>query len=151
LRKAVDLDPAHASSLFNLGLVLFERGKTEEAITFWRKAVQAKADYLEALKQLAWVQATHPDPAVRNGAEAVKFAERAVQVGGRQDPAILDLLAAANAEVGRFDLAVQAGREALRLASRAGGQSNVEELKARLALYQAKIPYRRVRSALAPR
>ncbi len=146
-RKAVELDPVHTRSLFNLGLVLFERGKTEAAIAPWRKAIETSPDYLEALKQTAWVLATHPDPAVRNGSDALKFAERAARLTSRKEPAVLEILAAAYAETGRFDDAVKVSREELALPVR----SNREALQARTALYRARKPWREQPPSLAPR
>ena len=48
------------------------------------------------------MMATDPDPSVRNGSEAVRLAERAVQLTGAREPTLLDTLAAAYAEAGRF-------------------------------------------------
>lgn len=50
------------------------------------------------------------DAVVRNGRQAVGLAERLAATTGRKDPAVLDVLAAAYAEVGRWDEAVAAGR-----------------------------------------
>jgi len=149
--KAVELDPKHALSQFNLGLVLFERGKVDAAIVHWRKAIEANPDYAEALKQTAWALATNPEPALRNGAEALQFAERAARLSARASAAVLDTLAASYAEAGRFDEAVKTGREALALALKSGGESGVKDLKTRLALYEARTPFRERTPALAPR
>jgi Flp pilus assembly protein TadD len=149
-RKAVELDPLHAQSRFNLGLVLFESGKVEAAIPQWRKALETSPNYTEALKQAAWVMATHPEPSVRNGGDAVKFAERAAGITARKDPAVLDTLAAAYAEVGRFEEAARTSREALELASRMNRESGAVALRSRMALYEAKKPYREPTPSLAP-
>lgn len=150
-RKAVELDPSHALSLFNLGLVLFESGKVEAAISQWKKALEIDPDYTEALKQTAWVLATHPEPSVRNGVDALKFAQRAAQLSAGKDAAILDTLAASYAEAGRFQEAVKTGREALTLALRTNREASVKALKTRIALYEAKTPCRETTPSLAPR
>jgi serine/threonine-protein kinase len=123
----------------------------EAAISQWKKALEINADYIEALKQTAWVLATHPEPSVRNGVDALKFAQRAAQLSAGKDPAILDTLAASFAEAGRFQEAVKTGREALILASRANREDSVKALKTRIALYQAKSPCRENPPTLAPR
>ena len=46
--------------------------------------------------------ATNPNASVRNGIEAMALAERALQLSGGSEPAVLDALAAAYAEAGRF-------------------------------------------------
>ena len=149
-RKAVELDPSHTLSFYNLGLVLFESGKVEAAIFQWKKALAINPDYTEALNQTAWVLATHPEASVRNGGDALKFAQHAAQLSASQDPAILDTLAASYAEAGRFQEAVRTGRKALTLASRTSRES-VKALKIRIALYEAKTPCRESPPSLAPR
>jgi tetratricopeptide (TPR) repeat protein len=150
-RKAVELDPSHTLSLFNLGLVLFENGKVDAAILHWRKALEINPAYTEALNQTAWVLATHPEPSVRNGGDALKFAERAARLSARKNPAILDTLAASYAEAGRFQEAVKTGREALTLALRTNREATVKALKTRIALYEAKTPCHEEPPSLAPK
>jgi Flp pilus assembly protein TadD len=84
------------------------------------------------------VLATNPEASVRNGSEAVELAARAVKLSGAKDPAILDTLAAAYAEAGRFPEAVETARQALTLAT----EPLAAELKARIALYEDKRAFR---------
>ncbi|NIP94144.1 MAG: sel1 repeat family protein, partial [Akkermansiaceae bacterium] len=49
---------------------------------------------------LAWLLATHPDDALRNGGEALKLIEPHTHGEGGDNPALLSTLAAAQAEVG---------------------------------------------------
>ena len=72
---------------------------------------------------LAWVLATCPEASVRNGAEAVELARRAVKLSDGREPAILGTLAAAYAEAGRFPEAVQTARKALELATQQNKQA----------------------------
>ncbi|RPJ55255.1 MAG: tetratricopeptide repeat protein [Acidobacteria bacterium] len=143
LRKALELAPNMVNAHENLGMALFyTQGKTAEAVGHWRQVLRLEPNHLPVLNQTAWVLATSPDRSVRNGTEAVMLAERAVQLSGGQEPAILDSLAAAYAEVGRFPLAADTARRALALAPQQGNQQLVEGLNARIALYQAKKPFR---------
>src|SRR5262249_33220854 len=50
---------------------------------------------------LSWILATDPNPEVRNGAEAVRMAERACQLTEFKNARMLLTLAAAYAEAGR--------------------------------------------------
>ena len=87
---------------------------------------------------------------MRNGAEAVNLAERAAQIsGGEQDPAILDALAAAYAEAGRFADAVQTAKRALSLATKQSQQDLAQALSSALTLYEAKTPLRETPSSPA--
>ena len=78
--------------------------------------------------------------------EAVALAERAVRLTGGQDASILDGLAAAYAEAGRFAEAVETGDRAQRLAEQQGKQDFAAEIKARVRLYEGKTAYREGRS-----
>ena len=143
LRKAIELSPNMVNAHENLGMALFyTQGKTAEALSHWRRVLRLEPNHLPVLNQTAWVLATSPDRSVRNGTEAVTLAERATQLSGGQEPAILDSLGAAYAEVGRFPMAVDTAQRALALAKQKNNQQLVEGLTARIALYQAKKPYR---------
>jgi Flp pilus assembly protein TadD len=118
------------------------QGKTPEALAHWREGLRVDPNHLALLSQTAWVLATCPEASVRNGAEAVELAKRAVQLSGGKEPAVLDTLAAAYAETGRFAEAVETIRQALALATQQNEQPLIEGLKARMALYEAKTPCR---------
>ena len=70
-------------------------------------------DYAFAYNNLAWVFATAPDAVFRNGNRALELAERAVELD--REAATLDTLAAAYAEVGRFDEAIRTQLQAIAL------------------------------------
>jgi len=141
-QKVVEVNPEFAQAHYSLGDTFYLEGRTSEALAHWRKGLHAEPNHLAALKQTAWVLATCPDASIRNGAEAVELAERAVQLSGGQEPGTLDTLAAAYAEVGRFSEAVQAARKALALATQPNQQALAGALKARIALYEANTPFR---------
>ncbi len=81
-------------------------------------------DSVGALNNLAWLLATSPDPAMRDGAEAVHLAEHACQLTGRKQAVLLGTLAAAYAEAGRYQEAAATAEEA-RVAALAHGQAEV--------------------------
>jgi Flp pilus assembly protein TadD len=142
LQKAVEIKPGIVQSHQNLGNALYMQGKIPQALARWREGLRVDPNHLPLLSQTAWVLATCPAASVRNGSEAVELAQRAVQVSRGQDPVILDTLAAAYAEVGRFPEALQTARQALALATQQNAQPLAEGLKARMALYEAKTPFR---------
>jgi spermidine synthase len=142
LQKALDINPTQAQNHLNLGNAFYMQGKISEALTNWRAGLRVEPNHLALLSQTAWVLATCPRASVRNGTEAVELARRAVQASGGKDPAILDTLAAAYAEAGRFAEAVETIRQALALATQQNAQPLIEGLKARMALYEAKTPFR---------
>ena len=145
-RKAVELKPEFAEAHLNLANGLyFWQGKAAEALAEWREVLRLEPDHVPVLNQAARVLATDPEAGVRSGAQAVDLAGRAARVSGGQDPEILDTLAAAYAEAGRFPEALETARRASDLAARHNRQALAGALKVRAALYEARTPYREVR------
>ena len=142
LRKALEINPANARAHFNLGYADYAAGKVPQALAEWRVGLRIQPDVLPVLNQVAWVLATSPEASLRNGAEAISLAERAAQISGGQDPAILDALAAAYAEAGRFSDAVQTAKRALNLAIQQNQQELAQALRSALSLYEAGTPLR---------
>ena len=114
-RELVAQVPRAAPVHFYLASALQSRGHVAEAITSYRAAHQLKPGS-PATNNLAWILATNRDDALRNGAEAVALAELVCRETGRQDPLVLNTLAAAEAETGQFDRAIATTEAALALA-----------------------------------
>ncbi len=81
-RTALKLNPDYADAHYNLGLALAGCGQIEEAIAHFQKALKLKPDHATALNDLAWLRATCPNVAFRNGAAAVALAQRAIGLSG---------------------------------------------------------------------
>ena len=141
-QKAVEVTPNYAKGHYSLGDAYYQMGRIPEALAHWRTGISIDPDHLQVLNKAAWVLATTPDTSVRNGAEAVALAERAERLPGGEKPEILDTLAAAYAEAGRFSEAAETARRALVLATQQNDQTLMEGLKARMALYEAGNPFR---------
>jgi len=133
-------DPVEARN--NLGRVCVALGRVEAAMGYYREAIRLKPDAVEPLNNLAWLLATHPEARFRNGKEAVKLAERAVELTNRQDAGKLDTLAAAYAEAGRFAEAEATVRQAIALAREAGKTELASEFEGQLKVYRSRKPWR---------
>src|SRR5207249_3656035 len=118
------------------------RKEVDEGIREYREAVRSKPDWVEALNNLAWLLATHTAPTFRNGEEAIRLAQHAVERTGHKDAETLDTLAASYAEAGRFAEAAKAARQGLALAQAAGQKDLAAQIQARLQLYQSGKAYR---------
>jgi len=120
----------------------YSQGRAQEALAQWREALRVDPNFLPAMNEAAHALAASPNASDRNGAEAVKFAERAAQLSGARNPVYLDTPAAAHAEVGRFPEAITIGRKALDLAAQQHRGQLMEGLKTRIKLYESQQPYR---------
>ena len=112
LRRAVTIEPKNARAHFQLGLVLYDRGRSEAALAQLNEAIQLQPDDGRMLWPAAWILATSPDPTIRDGAQAVELATRAIQLSKGKEPRAIDALAAALAETGNFSAAVNAAERA---------------------------------------
>jgi protein O-mannosyl-transferase len=148
LQSALTLVPTNAVLHAELGVLLAQSGRPAEAVSAYRKAIKLDANILGALNNLAWLLATHPSAEIRDGAEAVRLAERAVQLGERKHAFLLGTLGAAYAEAGRFEEAIKSAEEAIQLAERAGQTELVAKNKELLAAYREGRPWREKPSAL---
>jgi len=90
---------------------------------------------------LAWVLATSPDAAQRDGALAVKLAEDACLQTQYRQPGMVATLAAAYAEAGRFNEALGAAQLACTLASQSGDQNLLQQYQAMQRRYLQHEPY----------
>jgi tetratricopeptide (TPR) repeat protein len=99
-------------------------------------------DRLDALNALSWLLATHGGFDASHADEAINLAERACELTGYQQPAVLDTLAAAYAAAGRFNDAVAAAQQALALATSQDQQGLADSIRQRLELYMIGQPYR---------
>jgi tetratricopeptide (TPR) repeat protein len=137
-REAVRLDPSNAEAHYNVGSVLRSRGDLAEAAAQFLQALQLKPDWVPAVASLAWLLATAPDAGLRDAHQAIRFAERAADLTGRQDASALDVLAAAYASAGQFDRAVAVSEAALGMKPDAALAAAISR---RQELYRQHKPY----------
>ena len=140
--QALRINPDNADVHYNIAAALAQTGKLTEAIGHYTDAIRFSPDFLPALNNLAWIRATHADPKLRNGAEAVGHAKHACELTDRKNFGYLDTLAAAYAEDQRFPEAVATAEEAVALAKSGKQQAPADEIGTRLILYRAGQPYR---------
>ncbi len=118
-------------------------GRVEEAIAEYELLLRLSPDDVDALNNVAWIRATHPDARMRNGADAVRRAERARDLlRASPNPIVLDTLAAALAEAGRFPEAVAACESAIALAEGTGDPRGAARFREHLELFRNARPLR---------
>ena len=142
LEHALKLVPNDAVTRTVLSDAYSRLGHYAAAVRVLREGLEAGE--LVLVNQLAWLLATCPDGRFRNGEEAARLARTLCPADANCHPAMLDTLAAAQAEAGRFNEAVNTARRALdaaRTADYPGHDELVEEIASRLKLYESGKPF----------
>ena len=142
-QKVLELSPDNADAHANLGSAFLSKGRVPDAIAEYSDALRIAHDNVAAQSNLAWLLATAADPALRNGPEAVRLAERAESESSRGEnhPVVLRILAAAYAETGRFVEAKKTAEQALEAARTQGNSSLSSALRNEISLYELGLPY----------
>ena len=115
-----------------------------------RELLRSRPDDVAVLNNAAWVLATSQDASVRNAAEAIELAQRAVGLSGAKEAAVLGTLAAAYAEARQFPKAIETAQQALALAGSQNDMALAGALRTRMALYQNNSPYRELEEPSPP-
>jgi tetratricopeptide (TPR) repeat protein len=136
--QAIRLDPKDVDAYHNRGLAWAHQGKYDQAIADYNEAIRLDPVFADAYNKRAWLRATCSNTTYRNGSQAIADASKACDLTSRKNWEYLDTLAAAYAEAGQFDRAVQTINKAMTLAP-ADQQPYCSE---RLSDYQARRPFR---------
>lgn len=141
-QKLLELQPENQEARNVVGTILAQTGRISEAMDQWKKTIATDPNNGNANNNLAWVYATCPDPAIRDGSKAVEFAERAVRLSGSKNALVFRTAAAAYAEAGRFGEAVQFAERGRELALKQGNVRLADELQRSRELYDNGMPLR---------
>jgi tetratricopeptide (TPR) repeat protein len=133
------LDPNRAQNVYDRAELFNAKGDYKSAFKELREMVRRFPSSAYARNALAWLLATCPDAAYRNGAEAVEHAQSACELSKWKDAGVIDTLAAAYAEAGDFDQAMKYATQAVNLLS--PSDIHGKEIKERLVLFQRKEAY----------
>jgi tetratricopeptide (TPR) repeat protein/spermidine synthase len=132
--RAVALDPADANARKNLALAHEKLGHDAEAVEQYRESL-ALLENLPVMNSLARLLAESDDGSVRDSSEALRWAELLGERTGGTNPEALETLAMALSASDRLPEAIEAAREASRLAEEAGLADVKRAVDARLADY----------------
>jgi len=138
LKQALEIYPEHNNARYNLAMSLWGLGKIPEAVEQYKQILEMKPNWATAANSLAWILATDKNEDIRDGKEAIRWAMVACKGEGRKNPEYLDTLAAAYAEAGRFEQAVETAKKSIELARSAGDENLAQEVEHRLGLYRSK-------------
>ncbi|MBN1344663.1 MAG: glycosyltransferase family 39 protein [Phycisphaerae bacterium] len=141
-KRVLEIYPIHAESLRGLVGISISLGEHGQGVAALRTALQRHPDDVDLLNDLAWILATCRAETVRDGAESLRLAERAIRLSQSDRWHLFDTLGAAHAELGQFEQAEGAAQRAEDLARRAGLAAKGDAIAERAALYRTREPYR---------
>ena len=134
---------AEAYRYLDQGTAALDAGSPGQALDYYRQALNSYEELIPVLLATASILATSQDDSLRQGAEAVRLAEKACQLSHFSYPSSLAVLAAAYAESGQFGNAVHLAQRAIQFA-RSENQEDLATLVGEdLRLYQENKPCRR--------
>ena len=138
--RALAIDPDCLAALAGRGQALVAIGEHAAARGDLERASTLRADDPATLAALAWLLATSPDDAVRDGRQAVDLATRACGLTAPADVRFRRALAAAYAEAGEHARAERVIRDLLAAGPAIAGDA--ASLEADLARYRSRQPCR---------
>lgn len=136
--RLLKLTPESAVAFANRGVAYLGKGDFAKAKADLDKAIELAPKMTDGLNSLAWFLATCPSDEFRDGKQAVEKAQLACELSDWKDWSYVGTLAAAHAELGQFDKALEFATKALELAP----EESKPELKQRIEQFQAKKPVR---------
>jgi tetratricopeptide (TPR) repeat protein len=110
------------------------------AMADWSKALQLEDGHGTTHSLIAWILATNADPKVRDGKRAIELATKSCELSGWKDGNPIDTLAAAYAEAGDFQHAIEFENRAIALMQ--DDEDWIEDARSRLKLYEEHQAYR---------
>ena len=138
LQKAIAIEPNNVKTHNALGNSCWSLGHYSDALRSFESALDIDAHNPETLCNLAVVFSQCPQDNLRNGPKAVGLAEKACELTNYENHLFITHLAAAYAECGDFEKAIEYQRKAIELAD----DETKEEYKKRLDAYKAHKPWR---------
>lgn len=136
----LDEDPDYFFALYNRSEAYIRTKKFDKALQDIKNCMKEESKVPALHMNMARVLATAPDEKLRDGKKAVEFAKKAVDMIKWRDGRYLDTLAAAYAEIGDFDKAVEVQQQAIDDADFMKDEG--EDARKRLKLYRDKKPFR---------
>lgn len=141
-RYTLELQPTSARLQQQLGEALAAQGKEAEALLAFQSARQLQPNWLKPVNSISWLLSTSNDPQIRDGKKALRLAIEACQATTYGNAEALDTLAAAYAETGDYEKAIETAESARRIASLAENDELAMQINLRIRSYRHKMPHR---------
>lgn len=112
-----------------------------EAIVLFKKLLAKSPNDLSTIQRLAWIYATCPEEKFRDAQLALQYARIYFDQAGRISPVSWDTLAAAYAQAGEYEKAVDAISQGINRLEHLGRTDLISAYQKRLDLYKQKKSY----------
>lgn len=142
-RQAMELAPRAPSYRFYLAHALGKIGRQDEARPIYASALRSAPRWPGEAMSESWRKSTSSDPLERLDVWPVCLAEQVIEATAQSEPLVLDVLAAAYANSGRFAEACATATRAIELAESDNQPAMAAGVRKRLELYERGRPYRR--------
>jgi len=147
LKLAIRLQPSDQKLKQHLAEVEFWLGNFEQSGELLETVVKSQPTLTHSKRMLAWLKASSPLASFRDGATGLGIIKPFIEVNSSSSPVSYEIMAACYAELGKYDEALEAQRQALNLVEsketlEAYTSEQEAALRDRLELYKRKRPYR---------
>jgi len=143
LERATRAAPSQANLRLGWAGTLVGLGRDAEAVEVLQKGLDLNPRAGRIALQLVLLLSTSPHDAVRDGQRAVRLGEQWARSTRWRRAAVLDALACAYAEVGRYTDAVRAAQRALAIASEGDRSALAASISQHLEHFRQDKPYHR--------
>ncbi|NND96535.1 MAG: tetratricopeptide repeat protein, partial [Pirellulaceae bacterium] len=138
--KAIEIDPNYVFALDARAYAYMTLRKYAQSKSSYAAAIDVAGETDErTLGNYSWLLAACPDDAVRDGKLALKYATKACELTDWKEAWIIDNVAAAHAELGAFDKAIELAQLAIKTSD---SQADRDDIQTRLNLYKQNQPAR---------
>lgn len=136
--KSLNITEKSPITLTNRGTAFLGLGEYTRAEKDFSAALKLAPNFPDSYNGLAWFRATCTNAKFRDGEKALEYAKKAVELSAPDQWNMIDTLAAAYAENGKFDDAKRLQLQVIELAP----EKAREAVQERLELYRKGKPYR---------
>lgn len=138
--EAIEINPKDPWYFFKRAYVKQGLGNNKGAIEDYSHSIKVSPDFYNAYNNLSWLYSTCLESKYRDGEKALSLAKKSVEL--KTEASTLDTLAAAYAELGNFDMAVEIQEEVLTLINKTEQPSLYIMASRKLSHYKSKLPWR---------
>ncbi|MDR3198936.1 MAG: tetratricopeptide repeat protein [Planctomycetaceae bacterium] len=145
LTPMLEKDPENIALLRSKSQILIALNRHYEAVKVLETIIKADPKDEVSINNLSWILSTSPVESIRNGQRALELAEKAAQLTDYKKAYIFSTLAAAYAEIGNFDKAIEWSQKSIEHANDDENVSyRIEDLQKELDSYKQKKPFREI-------